>query len=217
MVAAFRPLPVRSTTVVSFAIRVPAGARPGDHLGGIVAENAAIQKGADKGALQIRIRHLTIAAVEVQVPGRIVSRVDVTGVKAGGQQGWQYVYLHLLNPGTVMVKPRAQVVIRNAHGRRVATRSLLLDTFVPGTAIDYPVLLPHKTLAPGRYTARVTLASSNQAIAGYRKTPPPPFSNTRRFAFTVSSGDRKQVFSGVAPVTAPPPAVRPKAIRLRRT
>jgi hypothetical protein len=199
-----------ASAVVPFAIRVPAGAHAGDHLGGIVAENSQIQGGRGSGALRIRIKHLTIAAVELQLRGRVVAGVAPSGVKAGGQQGWQYVYIHLRNTGNVMVKPSGSLVIRNATGRRVASRKLVLDTFVPGTAIDYPVLLPHRTLAPGSYRATVTLRSSNRAIAGYRTVAPPAFSSTQTFPFTVSSAQQKQVFSGVAPVTAPTKAAPAK-------
>jgi hypothetical protein len=205
-----------ASTVVPFTIRVPAGARPGDHLGGIVAENSEIQSGSGHGALRIRIKHLTIAAVELQLPGRVLSRVDVTGVKPGGQQGWQYVYLHLRNAGTVMVKPKGRLVIRNANGRLVTTRQLELDTFVPRTAIDYPVLLPGKTLAPGKYTATVTIGSSNRGIAGYRTATPRMRSITGTFAFTVSSADQKQVFTGVAPAIAPPSAPKAKDDGLKK-
>ncbi len=193
-----------ASTIVPFTIRVPADARPGDHLGGIVAENSEIQNGSGHGALRIRIKHLTIAAVELQLPGRVLSRVDVTGVKPGGQQGWQYIYVHLRNTGTVLVKPKGRLAIRKVNGRLVTARKLELDTFVPRTAIDYPVLLPRKTLAPGKYTATVTIASSDRGIAGYRTGTPQMRSTTHAFAFTVSSADQKQVFTGVAPATAPP-------------
>src|SRR6266849_3410912 len=49
-----------ANAVVTFTIRVPRSIRSGDHLGGIVAENAAVTKASGNGALQIRIRHLTI-------------------------------------------------------------------------------------------------------------------------------------------------------------
>jgi hypothetical protein len=192
-----------ASAVVPFTIRVPAAARPGDHLGGIVAENSAIQGSRGSGALRIRIKHLTIAAVELQLPGRVVARVGTTAVKAGGQQGYQYVYIHFRSTGNVMVKPSGKLVIRNSAGRRVTARKLVLDTFVPGTAIDYPVLLPHRTLAPGSYTATVTIGSSSRTIAGYRSAATPAFSSTQAFPFTVTSAQQKQVFSGVAPVTAP--------------
>src|SRR5262249_51075292 len=154
---------------------------PGDHLGGIVAENSALTKARGKGALRIRIKHLTIDAVEVQLPGPIVSRLDATGVKPGGEHGYQYVYGHLRNPGTIMLKPTGSLAVRNAKGRRVAFRSFALDTFLPRTEIDYPVLLPKMALTPGRYTATVALSSGTKAPVRYRKTPGTPFSVTRTF------------------------------------
>lgn len=189
--------------VVDFTIRVPRTVRPGDHLGGIVAENAQVQAASGKGALQIKIKHLTIDAVEVQLPGRAAAIVEPTGVKAGGEHGYQYVYVHLQSGGTVMIKPAATLTVRNAAGRVVAKRSLQLDTFLPATAIDYPVLLPKQSLSPGSYTAVVRLRSSSAPVVGYRKTPAPTFDVTRTFTFSVSSGEQTQVFSGVAPVTAP--------------
>jgi hypothetical protein len=102
-----------------------------------------------------------------------------------------------------MVKPQGRLVVTDVDGRRVASRDLQLDTFLPRTAIDYPVLLPRKTLGPGTYTASVTIGSSNRMIAGYRPGASTPFMVTRSFQFTVSSGQEKRIYAGVAPVTAP--------------
>ncbi len=190
--------------VVPFTIRVPRSIRPGDHLGGIVAENAALTQSSGHGALRIRIKHLTIAAVEVQLPGRVMARADVSGVKPGGEHGYQYVYLHLLNPGTIMIKPAGSLVIRDSRGRRVARRSLLLDTFLPRTAIDYPALLPRQALSPGRYTATVNLHTVDQTVRGYRKTQGAPFDVTRTFSFVVSPTEQTKVYSGTAALVAPP-------------
>src|SRR5581483_10549345 len=106
--------------VVDFTIRVPRSVRPGDHLGGIVAENSQIQQSSGRDALQIKIKHLTIDAVEVQLPGRAVGLVQAISVKPGGQHGYQYVYVHLKSSGTVMIKPAASLTIRSAAGAVVA-------------------------------------------------------------------------------------------------
>jgi hypothetical protein len=188
-----------AATVVPFTVHVPPGAGPGDHLGAIVAENAEVQKPSGRGALRIRIKHLTIDAVELQLPGLAVSRVVPTAVRAGGEHGYQYLYVHLKSTGTVLVKPALTLAVRNDAGRVVARRSLQLDTFVPGTAIDYPALLPSRVLGPGRYTAEVRLHSSADRVLSYRKTEG-HFDVTRTFSFTVSSGEHTKVFSGVAPV-----------------
>ena len=190
------------SAIVPVTVHVPAGAHAGDHLGGIVAENEALSRASGHGALQIRVRHLTIAAVEVQVPGRAPTRVDVTGVRAGGEHGYQYVYLHLENQGALTTKPLGRVLITSSGGRTVATRALTLDTFLPGTAIDYPLLLPRQALQPGTYRATVELTYAATAL-GYRRADGPARTLSRSFDFRVSSGQYTTVFSGVPPVRAP--------------
>jgi Bacterial protein of unknown function (DUF916) len=192
----------KQSKVVSFVVHVPASAHPGDHLGGIVAENSRVQQSSGKGALQIRIRHLTIVAVEVQVPGAAQARLQATGVHAGGEHGYQYVYVRLANSGPLTMKPSGRLLISNADGKQVASRPLQLDTFLPQTAIDYPVLLPARALDPGKYRATVDLTYGASAL-GYRRADGPSYSLSRSFGFTVSSSQYTTVFKGVAPVARP--------------
>src|SRR5438105_5266491 len=176
--------------VVDYTIRIPATVRPGDHLGGIVAENSQVQQSSGTGALQIKIKHLTIDAVEVQLPGPPVARVEPTAVKAGGEHGFQYVYVHLKATGTVMIKPAASLTVESSVGRVVAKRSGQPDTFASGTEIEYPFLLPKQALSPGKYTAVVRVHSTQNRVLGYRKTEAAPFDITRTFTFAVSSGEQ---------------------------
>jgi hypothetical protein len=176
--------------VVSFTVRVPArGLRPGDHLGGIVVENARLTTGRRTGPLRINIRHLTIDAVEVQLPGRGVRAVTIGGVTAGGRNGYQRVFVRLDNAGTKMLKPFGKLVISDSRGRHVAARTFRLDTFLPQTHIDYPVLLPGQVLSPGSYRATVTLTFANRTIS-------------RTFPLGVTRNEYRQVFAGAAPVRA---------------
>jgi len=193
--------------VVPITVHVPAGATPGDHLGGIVAENAQVQSSSGKGALQIRVRHLTIAAVLVQVPGPAVATVALTGARAGGQHGYQDVYLHLKSTDGLATKPSGHLTVLDVGGNEVASRDFQLDTFVPGTAIDYPVLLPHVALDPGEYRASVELTYGAAAI-GYRRTAAPTQTITQTLPFTVTSGQYTEVFKGVKPAQARPAAVK---------
>lgn len=183
------------SAVVPITVDVPATVRPGDHLGGIVAENAAVTQGSGKGALQIRVRHLTIVGVEVQVPGPAAAQVAVTGVRASGRHGYQYVYLHLTNPAALTTKPTGTLVVSDAGGNQVASRSFKLDTFLPGTAIDYPVLLPGQALTPGKYRADVEIRYAPAAI-GYRRTAGSAQTTRGSFGFVVSSKEYTTVFQG---------------------
>ena len=190
------------SVVVLVTVHVPADATPGDHLGGIVGENAALTQGSGKGALQIRVRHLTIVAVEVQVPGTAAAVMNVTRAYAAGLHGYQYVDLRLTSPGALTTKPHGRLAVTASDGKLVASRPFTLDTFLPGTAIDYPVLLPGKVLAPGDYTARVELTYGSSAL-GYRRAAGPEQTIDRTFPFTVSKGQYTTVFGSAPPVKAP--------------
>jgi WxL Interacting Protein, peptidoglycan binding domain len=191
-----------TSRVVTFTVRVPPSATPGDHLGGIVAENASLTNAAGKGSLQVRIRRLTIVGVEVQVPGHPAALLRISGVKAGGGRGYQYLYLHLRNDGAVTLKPAGTLVVATANGTSVARRRLSLDTFLPGTAIDYPVLLPGKVLTPGSYTATIVL-SYRAIVLGYRRSPGPWRTVRATFGFTVTHEQQTQVYKGAPAAAAP--------------
>lgn len=179
------------SAVVPFTIHVPASAKPGDHLGGIVAENAAMTGASSGGSLQIRIRHLTVIAVEVQVPGAASTRVDVTGVASSVDGGYQYLYLHLTNTGELVSKPTGSVTVTDATGRTVVSRAFQLDTFLPGTAIDYPVPVAGKVLPDGGYRVVVRLTYGS-AATGYRLKDGPTRTIVRTFDLTVRASNQAQ-------------------------
>jgi WxL Interacting Protein, host binding domain/WxL Interacting Protein, peptidoglycan binding domain len=144
--------------VVSFQVTVPTTVRPGQHLGGIVAENLTQSSSSQKNsAIQIKVRNLTIIAVQVNLPGTAVEQMAGTGVQAGGQNGYQQLLLGLSNTGTVMLKPSGTLQVANAQGQVVKNISLKLDTFLPQTAINYPVAITGQALGSGDYQATLTL------------------------------------------------------------
>jgi hypothetical protein len=207
------------SVIVPFVVRVPVRVRAGDHLGGIVAENAQVtgSTGHGKGAaLQIRIRHLTIAAVQVTLPGRQIKHVTATGVNAGGQNNYQQLFLHLRNEGTVMVKPHALLAVHNSAGRLILNRSIQFDTFLPQTQIAYPVFL-RRALTPGTYRATVTLTNGS-GVPGYRLGLSSSSSprTTRSFTFIVSGRSYTQVFgdpNGTTQTQAPKARVQKPSSR----
>ncbi len=185
--------------VVHFTVTVPAGAKPGQWVGGIVAETSRQvtgQKSKRKANVQIRIRDLTIVAVQVNVPGPPHIAFKIGAVKTGGQRGFQELVTHIENNGNVMVKPTGTVTVSDSKGVKLQTLTFRMDTFLPQTAIDYPLLLK-KALPPGDYTAAVSLVAPGASGAtGQTVTAQPGFS--------VSKADVKQVFTSAAP-QAPPP------------
>lgn len=162
-----------ASRVVSFSFRIPRNAKRGDHVGGIVAENAHLKTGAKSqgqkghGGFQISIRELTIVAVEVQLKGG-KPRLSAGAVHAGGQGGNQAILLGLSNTGGLLLKPRGRVTVRNSHGRTVKRTALSLDTLIPATKIDYPVYFRGKPLRTGTYRVQIDLAYAGKHLHATR-------------------------------------------------
>jgi WxL interacting protein linking bacterial and host surfaces len=179
---------------VPFTLHVPAGQKPGQWVGGIAAEashRVSASKSKQKASVQIRIRDLTIVAVQANVPGPPIVSMVIGRVTAGGQHGFQQVFVHLASNGNTLVKPTGKMFVYDASKKLLETLPFAMDTFVPQTSIDYPVLLK-KALAAGDYHATVTLDVNGHT---FRATP----------AFSVSKQNVAQVFTSASP-TQPPPA-----------
>ena len=187
---------------VRFTVRVPANEKPGQRVGGVVAETSRRVTGPaskQKASVQIRIRDLTIVAVQVNVPGPPVIGFTIGGVKTGGQRGFQEVVTHIENDGNVLVKPSGSVTVLDAQGKTLQVLTFKMDTFLPETSIDYPVLLK-KALPPGDYTADVKLAIPGASGAAAKVVTAHP-------AFSISKQDVQQVFTSAAPQKPPPGVV----------
>jgi hypothetical protein len=151
------------TRVVPFEFSVPRHVRPGQHVGGIVAENATRPTAGTAGSqdagssFTIRFRFLSIVAVVVNLPGPMIEHVAVTGVSADHVPSYQRLRIRLHNKGNMLERPIATLTVTDSRGRRVLRRWIKLDTILPQTAIAYPIYLRRKRLAVGEYRASVQL------------------------------------------------------------
>jgi hypothetical protein len=181
---------------VALSVTVPEGARDGQHLGGIVAENAALTRGPtrerEEGSFRVDVRSLTVVAVQVNLPGPAQERMAITGVRPAANAGRQTLLVGLRNFGNQMVKGRGELVISDERGERLKRASFVVDTFVPQTAVADPIAVPDQALPAGTYSASVTLRYGDGQVA--RLTAP----------FTISDKQVQEVF-GSSP-QAPPGA-----------
>jgi hypothetical protein len=163
-----RLAPRRSRTVV-LTVRVPRSARDGQHLGGIVAENATLTRGATRrrgrGSFRVDVRSLTIMAVQVDLPGPRRERLAITGVRAGEAGGVQTLEVGMRNAGNRLVKGRGTVTVRGEHSSVLRRAAFAVDTFVPRTAVADPVVVPRAALPAGTYAADIVLHYGHRRTA----------------------------------------------------
>jgi len=174
---------------VGFSVHVPSGTPPGEWVGGIVAEASqqqATSKPHNKANVRIKIRDLTIVAVESKVPGPETVDFRIGSVHTGGRGGFQQLFVHFASRGNVLVKPVGRISILDSDSKVIETLPFTMDTFLPQTAIDYPLLL--KTgLRPGDYRAAITLRVPG--VKTFKASRP----------FSISQADVKQVFTSASP------------------
>ena len=130
----------------------------------------------------------------MNLPGTVVERVAVTGVATGGRQAQQTVVLRLRNEGTQMVKPTGTLSVTDAQGQEVQHLPLKLDTFLPSTAIQYPVAVQKQALGAGQYHAKVDLTYGTSGVTSYEGD------------FSITAAQVAQVFPSSAPLAPPPVA-----------
>jgi hypothetical protein len=184
--------------VVSFSIVVPSNATPGDHVGGIVAENKALTQRKHGGAIRIKIKHLTVDAVVVRVAGPTEAALTVGAATETGGHGFQYLNIAVANTGNVMIKPTGTLLVESG-GKTVLEKSLQLDTLIPGTHIEYPVSLP-TALKPGTYDAVVSMNYGNRVLVD-DEGEGGSLAVNHTLPFKVSSRQYTQVFKGTPPLT----------------
>lgn len=203
-VGAWTRLPVRRVVLgshgrarVSFVVRVPRRARGGQHLGAIVAQPLTPQRRSgttqNGHAFHINVQALSVLAVQVNLPARPIHQMSVSGCRAGGPHGYQTLFIGMRNTGNQFVKGSGSLAVTNAGGRTLKRRTFAVDTFLPGTAINYPVVLAGRPLGAGNYGAVVSLAYGNgQHLA-------------RRLQCTISAHSVVQVFgtTNAAQITRP--------------
>lgn len=185
----------KQSQTVAFTVTVPASVRPGQHVGGLVAENLALQNGSGtspSSGVQINIQHLSIVAVQVNLPGPQAQRLDATSLQPGGQHSYQILFLNLRNTGTQMLKPSGTLRVTDTAGHQLKLMQLTLDTVLPQTVIAYPVYVDGQALSAGHYKGVLSLTYGS-----------PQLTLSRTFDFVVTAASLQQVFGGKAP-NAPP-------------
>lgn len=174
--------------LVSFTVAVPADARAGQHVGGLVAEDTAVRHAAGAGT-SINVQSLMVLAIQVNVPGAEVEQLTVDRITAAAGGGYQTLLLGVHNTGTQMLKPQGLLTVTNAEGASAGRWPLALDTVLPQTSIAYPLYVQGAPLPAGDYTGDLTLQYGAE------------HEEHERLTFSIAAATGATIYQSQAPLT----------------
>jgi hypothetical protein len=165
-------VPPHTYSVVPFVIDPPRGAVPGDHVGGIVAEETQGTT-SRAGSTQITV----VQAVGVRVYGRVVGTLKPslslrqvslsartsTATQFGGTLRADVGFV-IVNTGNTVLSPRTTVVLSTPFGT-AARRTFAVNQLLPGYAVPFSVRFPGVN-AYGHLHASVQVAIAHATETG---------------------------------------------------
>lgn len=142
-------LPANGARRINFSLRVPANARPGDHVGGIVLEQRRTG-----GAISQVVRN--VVPILVDVRGTAGTSLDLRSALVSELPGTELpaVTVKMVNDGRRICRPTLTVAL-TGPSERGSPVSRQLDAILPGDSVPFPLPWPRE-LDPGKYQASVT-------------------------------------------------------------
>lgn len=142
---------------IDFTVRVPSGATPGDHVGGIVLE----QRRSGNAISQV-VRN--VVPVLIDVSGSAGPALSLRSAMVSALPGTSLpaVTVKMVNTGTRICSPLLTVALVGPSERGSAvTRQL--DAILPGDSVPYPMPWP-RAMDAGTYTASVSASGCGATV-----------------------------------------------------
>jgi len=156
-------VPAHTVATVPFSLTIPEGARPGDHVGGIVALDEAAAGATDR-SMPVAVHRGVAVAIFTRVSGPLHASVAVRAVGAHvtGALGFRHqatVVATLENTGNVQLQATVKVSVTDLFGDTVERFTPQhLPVLVPGSTFTLyePTVSPSQPVGPEQVHVTVT-------------------------------------------------------------
>jgi hypothetical protein len=154
---------------VDFTVRVPPGTKPGVYLAGMSAsvplpKTTPTTASAEprKAKFNVTLQSRRVIAVQITVPGPREPKLVVTGARATTTPQGVALLIGLANRGNDYARGTGTITV----GDTGLDHTFKIDTFVPGTQIDY--LVPWtKDVVPGAHAVSVRLRYGKAKVTNW--------------------------------------------------
>lgn len=148
-------LPRYATVSRSAVIRVPEDAEPGQHVMGVVVQNAVPTGGG--GTLSLKQISRYAARVTINVPGDIAPAITFGDASYMNTGHGVAVALAAANPGNQILRPSFVLTLKDANKKTLHSFEHTMTGFYPGTDTKLRMML-EKPLASGQYFVDATMS-----------------------------------------------------------
>jgi hypothetical protein len=158
---------------VDFTVHVPADAKPGVYLAGLSASVPTADDPAATGttappkgaAFKVTLQAQRVFAVQVTVPGPAAPKLVVTGARATATPDGVALLIGMENRGNAYARGSGTIAV----GDTGLQKRFTIDTFIPGTKIEYRVPWT-KDVVPGSHDVSVLLRYGNGRATNWNGT-----------------------------------------------
>lgn len=120
----------KTRITVPFSVAIPANARPGDHIGGILALNTEPVGQQQDGQVRVDLKMQVGARIYLKVDGPTLPAMEVrdvrverdAGIGAFFGSGSATIHYTVVNRGNVIVRPQLELKVSGLFGRSLLTR-----------------------------------------------------------------------------------------------
>jgi hypothetical protein len=135
----------RQKVSVPVAVNTPPDVHPGDYLSGISVQAAGPGKERKlRGNIAVSSVQRYAVGLLVDIPGPRQPMIRMTSAKITREPAGLTFYLHATNTGNAILQNVRGKLLVTRGKRIVAQTTIGPGTFVTGTSIDYPVLVPRE-------------------------------------------------------------------------